>query len=155
MTRRLGDRDLWAGVVFVATGVAALALGRDLDLGTAAEMGEGYVPSAMAILLVALGLLIVLLAWRRSRGGGETTIGHMRLRPVTFVTLAILSFAAALEPLGLIAAITASTIAANFAGEPLRPLPLLLLIGVLSLGVIAVFVWGLGLPVRALPRFLM
>jgi hypothetical protein len=151
MTRRLGDRDLWAGVVFVATGVAALALGRGLEIGTAADMGEGYVPSAMAIALVALGLLIAVLGWRRS---GENQIERMQLRPVVFVTAAILAFSAALEPLGLIAAIAASTLAANLAGEPLRPLPLLLLIGFLSLGVIAVFVWGLGLPVQTLPRFL-
>jgi hypothetical protein len=153
MIRRLDDRDLWSGVVFVAIGVAALALGRGLTVGTAAEMGEGYVPMAAAIALIALGTLIALLAWRRGPAGPESRLDPVRWRPMLFVTAAILAFAAALEPLGLIAAIAASTIAANFAGEPLRARSLVILIGVLSLGVTAVFLWGLGLPVNALPRF--
>jgi hypothetical protein len=152
MIRRLDDRDLWSGVAFVAIGVAALALGRGLTIGTAAEMGEGYVPIAMALLLIALGTLIALLAWLRGPPAPERRLETMRWRPLLFVTAGILAFAAALESLGLIAAIAASVVAANFAGEPLRARPLLILICVLSLGVMGVFLWGLGLPVNALPR---
>jgi hypothetical protein len=39
VNRRLDDRDLWAGVVFVAFGLAALAVGADLQIGSAAELG--------------------------------------------------------------------------------------------------------------------
>lgn len=152
MIRRLDDRDLWSGVAFVAIGVAALALGRGLTIGTAAEMGEGYVPIAMALLLIALGTLIALLAWLRGPPAPERRLETMRWRPLLFVTAGILAFAAALESLGLIAAIAASVVVANFAGEPLRARPLLILICVLSLGVMGVFLWGLGLPVNALPR---
>jgi hypothetical protein len=152
MNRRLDDRDLWAGVVFVAIGVAALVLGRDLDVGSAADMGEGYVPWAMAIALIALGTLIVVLAWWTDPDRADRRLERMRWRPMVFVTAAILAFVAALGPLGLIAAIACSVFAANFAGQPLRAWPLAVLILVLSLGVTAVFVWGLGLPVHALPR---
>jgi hypothetical protein len=152
MIRRLDDRDLWSGVAFVAIGVAALALGRGLTIGTAAEMGEGYVPIAMALLLIALGTLIALLAWLGGPPAPERRLETMRWRPLLFVTAGILAFAAALESLGLIAAIAASVVAANFAGEPLRARSLLILICVLSLGVTGVFLWGLGLPVNALPR---
>jgi hypothetical protein len=150
--RRFDDRDLWAGVVFVAIGVAALVLGAELNVGSAADMGEGYVPRAMAIALVALGTLISLIAWWRGPDRPGAAFDGMRWRPVLFVTAAILVFVAALEPLGLIAAIAGSTIAANFAGQPLRARSLTILICVLSLGVMAVFVWGLGLPLHALPR---
>jgi hypothetical protein len=152
MIRRLDDRDLWSGVAFVAIGVAALALGRGLTIGTAAEMGEGYVPIAMALLLIALGTLIALLAWLGGPPAPERRLETMLWRPLLFVTAGILAFAAALESLGLIAAIAASVVAANFAGEPLRARSLLILICVLSLGVTGVFLWGLGLPVNALPR---
>ncbi|MGQ0524401.1 MAG: tripartite tricarboxylate transporter TctB family protein [Betaproteobacteria bacterium] len=152
MIRRLDDRDLWSGFAFVAIGVAALALGRGLTIGTAAEMGEGYLPVAMALLLIAIGTLIALLAWLRGPPAPERRLETMRWRPLLFVTAGILAFAAALESLGLIAAIAASVVAANFAGEPLRARPLLILICVLSLGVTGVFLWGLGLPVNALPR---
>lgn len=152
MNRRLDDRDLWAGVVFVATGIAALVLGRKLSVGSAAEMAEGYVPLAMGIALIALGVLVTGLAlWRDPEAAGARFDG-MRWRPLVFVTASILAFVVALEPLGLVAAIASSAVAANFAGDPLRARALALLIGVLSLGVIAVFVWGLGLPLHVLPR---
>ena len=152
MNHRLDDRDLWAGVVFVAIGIAALLLGRGLNVGSAADMGEGYVPLAMAIALIALGTLIVLLAWWRGPGQADNRFDGIRWRPMLFVTAAILAFVTALQPLGLVAAIACSAIAANFAGQPLRARPLAILICVLSLGVMAVFVWGLGLPLHALPR---
>ena len=151
MIRRIDNRDFWAGVVFVAIGIAALVLGRDLNVGTAADMGEGYVPLVMAIAQIALGMLIVLITlWRDLADSGNRFDG-VRWRPMFFVTAAILAFVMTLEPLGLVAAIASSAIAANFAGQPLRARPLVILICVLSLGVIAVFIWGLGLPLHALP----
>ena len=148
---RLDDRDLWAGIVFAAVGVAALVLGRELDIGTAAEMGEGYVPRAMAVALIALGTLIAALAWWRGLGAEGARFDGTRWRPMFFVTAAVLAFAAALQPLGLVAAIAASAVAANLAGQPLSARALLLLVFVLSFGVVVIFVWGLGLPLRVLP----
>jgi putative tricarboxylic transport membrane protein len=169
---QIDDRDLWSGAVFVAIGVAGLVLGADLNVGTAADMGEGYVPRAMAIALVALGTLTIILAWRRvypppqsSPARGEDgpvqsppqsspARGDDRLvrwRPLVFVTAAVLAFVAALETLGLIAAIACSVAAANFAGQPLRARSLAILICALSAVVVAVFVWGLGLPLHVLP----
>lgn len=152
MTHRLDDRDLWAGVVFVAIGAAALVAGADLSVGSAAEMGEGYIPRAMAIALVAIGALITLAAWRRRPDRPDARIERMHWRPLFFITAAIAAFAAALEPLGLIAAVGSSVTAASFAGRPLRPLPLALLVVVLVVFVMGVFVWGLGMPLHALPR---
>ena len=148
------DHDLIAGIVFVAIGVAALALGADLTIGTAAEMGEGYVPRAMAVALIGLGLLIVVVRLKRhpppqsppARGKDGSW------KPLLFVTAAVLAFAAVLEMLGLLAAIACSVTAANFAGQPLRAPHLALLIVVLTLVVVGVFVWGLGLPLNLLPR---
>jgi hypothetical protein len=147
--RKLLSRDLWAGVVFVTVGIAALALGRDLTVGSPAEMGEGFVPRMMAVSLIALGALISTVAWFQ----GAYPIERVNWRPLFFVTAAILAFAATLELLGLIAAIAASTITANFAGRPLRWRALVFLAAVLCLGVIVLFVWGIGLPLRVLPRF--
>ena len=152
MKRRLDDRDLWAGVVFVAIGAAALVAGADLTVGSAAEMGEGYVPRAMAIALVAIGALIAFVAWRRGPDRPDARLERMHWRPLLFVTAAIAAFAAALEPLGLIAAVVFSVTAASFAGQPLRARSLALLIAVLVVFVMGVFVWGLGMPLHALPR---
>ena len=91
MIRRIDNRDFWAGVVFVAIGIAALVLGRDLNVGTAADMGEGYVPLVMAIAQIALGMLIVLITlWRDLADSGNRFDG-VRWRPMFFVTAAILA----------------------------------------------------------------
>jgi hypothetical protein len=148
------DRDLWSGVVFVAIGIAALALGADLTVGTAAEMGEGYVPRAMAVALLVLGtLLVVLRLWRRAPAAESAAAldDRLRWRPLLFVTTAVLVFALALEPLGVIASIALSATAANFAGQPLGARSLGILVVVLSAFVAIVFVWGLGLPLHLLP----
>ena len=145
---RLKSQDLWAGLAFVLVGVAALVLGRGLTFGTADDMGEGYVPRAMAIALVALGLLVAGMGLRR----GSEPVDSMRLRPLLFVTASVLAFIASLQALGVVMAITASTVCASFAGEPLRPRALAAVIIVLSLVVIGVFVKGLGLPLAILPR---
>lgn len=150
--RRLNDADLWAGVLFVAMGVAALVVGADLTIGSADEMGEGYVPRAMATALVVLGTLLVLIAAWRSRQSGPHPIDAMRLRPILFVTSAIVAFVALAEPLGLAAAIAGSVTVGSFAGEPLRARSLVVLIGALCVSIGAVFVWGLGLPLSMVPR---
>ena len=149
---RLKDADLWAGVLFCAIGVAALIIGRNLAIGTAEEMGEGYVPRAMAAALLGLGsLLVVLSAWKRPQGAARAT-ERVRLRPILLVTLAILTFVTVAEPLGLAAAIAASVTVASFAGEPLRARSLVILIAALCVFVGTVFVWGLGLPLSLFPR---
>jgi len=48
-------------------------------------------------------------------------------------------------------AIAATAFTANFAGQPLSWRALIALVVVLTAGVVAIFVWGLGLPLRILP----
>lgn len=148
---RLDDRDLWAGIVLAAIGVAALFLGADLTQGTAADMGEGYVPRAMALAMIALGTLISGLALRRGPGKPQDRFEGVRLRPIAFVSAAVLVFAATLSSLGVVVAIAATAFTANFAGQPLSWRALTALVLALTIGVIAIFVWGLGLPLRILP----
>lgn len=145
---RLADRDVAAGLVFAAIGVAGLWIGRRLNVGTASEMGEGFFPLLMCGLLVALGIAIVAAALARA----PVPLPRLTWRPLVFVTAAALAFMASLEPLGVVVAVAATVVIANWSGRPLGPRPLAVLAAALALGVLSVFVWGLGLPIRALPR---
>ena len=147
----LNHRDLWAGVVLVAFGGVALALGADLTVGSAADMGEGYVPRMMALALVVLGALVAVGALRPGAASAESRFDAVRGRSIVFVTLAVLAFAATLQTLGVIIAIALSCLSASFAGHPLAARPLAILIALLSAGVILIFVWGLGLPLTIFP----
>ncbi len=145
---RLGSEKVLAGLLFLAIGVAGLWIGRSLNIGTAAEMGEGFVPLAMCWALVGLGVLIVATGWRRP-GPRMEPIGW---RPVVWVTASVLAFAATLESLGVIIATFVAVVLATFAGERARTRGIITLAAVLTLAVLAIFVWGLGLPLRAWPR---
>jgi putative tricarboxylic transport membrane protein len=129
-------------------GLLGLWVGRDLNVGTAAEMSEGYFPLLMCKILIGLGALIGLIGFISPGGPLE----RIKWRPLGMVTIAVLLFAALLESLGVVLAIVAAVIVSNFAGEPARAKSVAALALVLSLAVLAIFVWGLGLPLRAFPR---
>ena len=48
-------KDFFAGLLFIAFGIAAIVIGSNYALGTAARMGPGYFPRILGILLIALG----------------------------------------------------------------------------------------------------
>ena len=52
------NRDVWAGVMLIVTGAAAVIIARDYAFGTALRMGPGYFPSVLGGLLVLFGLLM-------------------------------------------------------------------------------------------------
>ena len=54
--RRTDWQDLLFGLFLIAVAGIALAATRTLSGGTAADMGPGYVPRAIAIMLLAFGL---------------------------------------------------------------------------------------------------
>lgn len=145
---RLNSEKLLAGLLFLAIGVAGLWVGRSLNVGTAAEMGEGFVPLAMCWALVALGTLIAASGWIRP----GPRVEPIRWQPMIWVTAAVLVFAASLESLGVLAATFVAVVLAALAGERVRARGTIALALILALVVLALFVWGLGLPLRALPR---
>ena len=57
-------KDFVAGLIFLAFGIAAIALSSGYPLGTAARMGPGYFPRILGILLVVLGAALTLRALR-------------------------------------------------------------------------------------------
>lgn len=140
-------RDMAAGLLFVGVGLASLWIGRDWDTGTLASVQAGFFPHMISVLMALFGAIVT--------GQGLMVRGE-RLsgwawRPLVGVTVAVLAFAATLETLGLVAAVLLLVGLGNFAGQPLKPLPLAVLGGLLVAGCVAIFVWGLGLPMKVWP----
>lgn len=144
------NRDTAAGALIAAIGASGLWAGRGLQVGTADAMGEGYVPLLMCALLLALGLGLVLHGLRRT----APPLPRLHLRPLLAVTVAVLAFAVALEPLGVVVAILASALCAARAVPGVALASVLIPTALLALLVLGIFVWGLGLPLRALPPWL-
>jgi hypothetical protein len=147
--RMFPGRDAAAGLFFMAVGLAGLWVGRNLNVGTADAMAEGYFPRTMCILLLVIGAAILATALRRP----DREIGRVALRPLVAVTASIIAFAIGLERLGLVLTVLVSVAIANLAGRPMRILLLLALVTVLAVSIAGIFVWGLGLPLRLLPQW--
>lgn len=145
---RLGSEKVLAGLFFLGVGVAGLWIGRTLDIGTAAAMGAGYVPLAMCWALVVLGTLIGGVGLIRP----SPRVAAMHWRPVASVTASVLVFAASLEALGVLIATFVAVVLAALASERVQARATIMLALVLALAVLTIFVWGLGLPLRALPK---
>lgn len=100
--------DLVAGGLFIVIGVASALTARSYGLGSFREMGPGMFPFGVGLVLAILGTVTCATALR---GEGETTPGLSRLpwRGMVMVLGAIIFFAYAVDPLGLIPA-TAGTV---------------------------------------------
>src|SRR5918995_3415527 len=52
-------KDFWPGLMFVATGVGAVVIGRESSMGTATKMGPAYFPTVLGGLLAIIGLVLI------------------------------------------------------------------------------------------------
>ena len=139
-----GDRpDLLTALIFVGLGALGLYLVRGLDGGTLAQMGPGFLPRVVSVLLILVGLGVGLPALRRP----AVTIEPVRLRPVAVILLAIIGFGLAVTHLGFVLASLWLILAGALAdpGGKLRQ-TLALAAGLTAFGAL-VFVYGLGVQV--------
>lgn len=141
------SKDVWAGLLFAAFGAAFVFFASGMRLGTAHRMGPAYFPTILGALLIALGLAI---AVRGARARADrVAIGA--LRPVAVVLAAVLAFALAVQPLGVLVATVALVIVSRLGAAPGRALEVLALAAALAVLAALLFVRALGLPLKILP----
>jgi len=133
----LADTILAVIVIVVGAGVLYVALG--YRPGTTAQMGPGYLPRAMGVILIALGGILLL----RSMIDEAVSLAAFELRSVVFVSLGVLSFAFLVRRAGFVPAVMAATILSSFANPNVKLLHTLVLSVALAAMTSAIFVWGL------------
>lgn len=143
---RANGRDLAAGAVLIAIGLFFALSGQRLRLGTAGEMGPGYLPLVLAGLLGLLGVIVILGSFGRPREAAAP----LPWRGIVTVGVALLLFGLAVQPLGLGPAL-AVAVFLGAAGSQRFSVPVAL---ALTAGMVlfawAVFIRGLGVPIRML-----
>ncbi|HWP27851.1 MAG TPA: tripartite tricarboxylate transporter TctB family protein [Xanthobacteraceae bacterium] len=150
--RMLARRDVRAGLMFMTVGVFGLWASRHYPIGTAVDMGTGYMPRLLCWILVILGAVIAgqgMLANGAMSEGAEVSRG----RPFVFAPLSILVFAFTVERLGVVIATILLVAVGALAGRGLRTIEVAVTAGVLILFTVAVFIWGLGLTIRIWPEW--
>ena len=141
-------QDFAAGLLFIAIGLAALWIGADYPMGTAQRPGTGVLPRILAWCLIGTGSLL----WLKAVVAEGPGLTRWAWRPVIMITFATVAFALLVDRLGLVVAMLASmTLAALGTPETRwREYAVFSLI-MLAIGV-GVFVYGLKMPIPALPK---
>lgn len=159
LLRLLQRKNVLAGLMFIAIAAIGLWASRNYPIGTALRMSTGYVPRLLCWILMGLGTIVLVQGLRetaapeppRERTPEDGVIAQ--LRPVVLVTIGLMAFALALEPLGLVLAILVLTVIASFATRELKLWETLAAAAGLSVLTWAIFVLGLGLPIQVWPDF--
>jgi hypothetical protein len=140
-------QDFWAGMMFMAFGVAAIFFARSYAFGTSAKMGPGYFPTVLGGILIALGLITSL----RGLAFAGPAVSRFNWKPLLLVLGSICLFAAALQSLGLVIAIFALIIVSALGGHEFKLKEVLILALCLTIGSVAIFIYGLQLQFPMFP----
>ncbi len=156
-------KDFFAGLLFVAFGVAAITIGSNYTLGTAARMGPGYFPRILGILLIALGGALVVRALRLNGPplGGALVVRALRLngpplpgwkwRPTVIVLASVALFGMIVNYAGVVLSTILLIVAASAASHEFRWRESLVAGVVLAALAVGVFVIGLKLQLPIWP----
>jgi hypothetical protein len=143
-------KDFYAGLLFVAIGLADLVFVRSYPLGTASRMGPGYFPWILGILLLGLGAVLSL---RGFRSGGEA-MSEWQWRPLAIVLLSVLVWGLTAQGLGLVVASLALVFVSSVASDEFGWREALLSGAIQAAAMAALFIYGLGVPLPVWPVFL-
>jgi hypothetical protein len=141
------SKDFFAGLLYIAFGASAVAIGRSYPLGSTAHMGPGYFPMLVGTLLVLIGIVV---AARGVRVRAEP-VQRMAIAPLALVLGAVLLFAVAIEKLGLVLALLAVVVIGYLANPRRRISELIVLAAILIASSVLVFFYGLKLPFKLWP----
>jgi len=143
------NKDVWAGMMLIAIGAAAMVIARSYPFGTALRMGPGYFPIILGALLTLFGLFIFARGLRR----GEAIAGSSSLRALIILPLSLVLFGVLMEHGGFVPAMIVLIFGSATASTEFKLLEALLFSVALTALSVAVFVWGLGLPYPLITDF--
>lgn len=138
-------RDIIGGFALVAIGLFAALHAQRYDIGELQEMGPGYFPTALGILLIILGLFVAIPAFFR-----EGSPIKIEWKSLIWVLISIAIFALALPKAGLIIATVLSVIAASIPSKSSWKTRLILAVSIAALTYV-VFLFGLGMVLPVWP----
>jgi hypothetical protein len=140
-------KDLVAGLLFIGTGIAAIAIAANYTLGTAARMGPGYFPRLLGMLLIVLGAILTV---RSLRLTGPPLPGW-KWRPVLVTLGSVVVFGLIVNHAGLVLSTILLIVMASAASHEFRPREAVISGIALAALAVGVFVIGLKLQIGIWP----
>ena len=138
-----------SGGVLLMAGLVMLFFAWNYPTGSLNQMGPGFVPQAVGILLSCLAVAIIIIDLRApelEQGGA------MHWRGLIFVSAAIIIFAVLVDVAGLVPSMFLAVMVSMFADERARPLSVLIYALIATLLGWLLFLVALELPIPAFWR---
>jgi len=140
-------KEFYSGVIFLVIGLGTILKSRDYEMGTATQMGPGYFPTLLGMILVALGVLSAV----KGLGPPAAERGEwLSLKPLLFITLGVFGFAALIARAGLVPAIFVLVLFACLPRLRSRPVEVLMIFLVLASGAVGIFIYGFAMPIEVI-----
>lgn len=136
-------KDFWAGVMFIVFGAFFAGFGTQYKFGSAAQMGPGYFPTVLGVLVIALGIVVAI-------GGLRSDATEERIDAFSWSTLllvlgSVVLFGVLLQPLGLVVSLLVLVAVSSYASHEFTWRATLMNAIVLVGLCLLVFVWALKL----------
>jgi len=138
------SKDTGAGLLFIAVGTLLLWLATRVSFGNVPEIGPGFFPTILAVILILLGILVTIQGLRDSEG---IDFSFGTARRLFFVTGSVVAFALLMPLVGLLPATAATVLLCIAAGDRQSFTSVVLLCLAILTGIWLVFIVGLGVPV--------
>lgn len=148
MARVRSPQDVVGGLALAVVAAVAWSQMGELKMGTAMRMGPGYFPTVLSWLVGLFGLFIA----ARGVVHAGPPLDRWGWRHIIPVIGAIVLFAFAIRPLGLVLSGAGIVLVASFAAPDLRWRETILFGGALVLFTVLLFKVALGLPFAVWPR---
>lgn len=142
-------RDFLSGAFFLVIGSAFAIIAGRYPIGSAVDMGPGYIPNLLGWFLAFLG--VILLGRSLFLGGPE--LSSINWRGLIVITLSIVVFGLSYSWLGLVAAIAVAVVLACLASPESALIESIVTAVLLSLLTTFLFVHVLKLPLHVWPMW--
>jgi hypothetical protein len=139
-----GPKDLLVGLIYIVVGSVAFVLSHFYDMGTLLQMGPGYFPALVGVIMVGLGVLSIFIGLRRKT---PDPITKVNVEPLLLVLAGALSFSYLIERAGLFVAVAALLFFACLRRLLSNPIEVIATYAVLAIFSAGVFIYGFGLPI--------
>jgi len=144
------NSEMLAAVLFLFFGFVTVILGWSYGVGDISQPGAGAVPVLAGLALCGLGVVQFLNAVRAMQGGEilPRAFSRSEIRPLVLILGAVFAFAFLVTPLGLVPALAALSLIAWFAQKGGRRWEIAGAMLTSIVFMIAIFKYGLGIPLR-------
>ncbi len=133
-------------------GIFFAGFGTRHTIGTAAQMGPGFFPTSLGVIVILLG--IVILAGGLSVKATAETVDKFNVSPLLLILGSTVLFGLLLKPLGLVVSLLILVVISSYASHEFSWKGTLMNTATLIVMCLAIFVWALKLQFQLWPSFI-